>query len=136
MNVIRSLENRGILFKGSTRKITSEEGGRFFNFLKPLIAVGLPLMKNILTPNVLVPLGLTAAASATDAALQKKIYGSGTTTLVFSSEGLGDIMKIVKPLEESGLLIKGVTKTDESEVKEQKVRFLGISWFLSCEVGC
>ena len=127
MNVIRSLENRGILFKGSTRKNTSEEGGRFFNFIKPLIVVGLPLMKNILTPNVLVPLGLTAAASATDAALQKKIYGSGTTTLVFSSEGLGDIMKIVKSLEESGLLIKGVTETDESEVKEQKGRFLGIS---------
>ena len=45
-------------------------------------------------------------------------------------------MKIVKSLEESGLLIKGVTETDESEVKEQKVRFLGISWFLSCDVSC
>ena len=58
IKVIRSLENRGILLKGTTRTITSQEGG-FLNFLKPLMFVGLPLMKNALTPlakNVLVPL--------------------------------------------------------------------------------
>ena len=65
-------------------------------------------------------LGLTAAASATDADIQKKIYGSSTTASVFSNEELNDIMKIVKSLEESGLPIKSVSKTVENEVKEQK----------------
>ena len=62
------------------------------------MSVGLPLVKNVLTPlakNVLVPSGLTAADSATDAAIQKKIYGSGTTTLVFSNAGLNDNLKYV-----------------------------------------
>ena len=55
-------------------------------------------MKNVLIPlanSVLVPLGLTAAVSTTDAAIQKKIYGSGMITLVFSNEDLNDIMKII-----------------------------------------
>ena len=72
----KSLENRGILLKGTTRKITCQEGG-FLNFLRPLITAGLPLMKNVLTPlakGFLIPVGLTATASATDAAIQKKIY--------------------------------------------------------------
>ena len=54
-------------------------------------------MKNVLIPlanSVLVPLGLTAAVSTTDAAIQKKIYGSGMITLVFSNEDLND-MKII-----------------------------------------
>ena len=60
---------------------------------------------------VLVPLGLTAAASATDAAIQKNIFGSETTALIISNEGMEDIMKIIKSHKESGLLIKGVTET-------------------------
>ena len=102
--VIRSLENRHILLKETTRKITSQEGG-FPNFLKPLMSVGLLLMKNVLTSlikSVLVFLGLTAADSSTDATIQKKIYGLGTTTLAFSNENLIDIMKKLKSLEESG----------------------------------
>ena len=66
MKVIKSLENRGILLKGTTRKITNQEG-EFLNFLKPLMTAGLPLMKNVLAPlakSVLIPLGLTAAASS------------------------------------------------------------------------
>ena len=73
--------------------------------------VGLPLMKNVLTSlakNVLLPLGVTAATSATDLSIQKKIYRYGLTTLIFSNEEINDIMKIVKSLEESSLLIKGV----------------------------
>ena len=65
----RSLENRGIFLKRTTREIISLEEG-FLSFLKPLISVGLPLMKNVLTPlakSILVPFGLTAAASAADA---------------------------------------------------------------------
>ena len=64
----------------NTRKITSQEEG-FLNFLRPLIKAGLPLMKNVLTllaKGVLMPLESTAAESATDAAIQKKIFGSGT----------------------------------------------------------
>ena len=79
-------------------------------------------MKNVLTPlakSVLIPLGLTAAASATDAAIQKKIYGSGATELIISNEEMEDIMKIVKLLQESELLIKWI-----SETKEQKGGFL------------
>ena len=58
ITVIKSLENRGILLKGTTRKITSQEGG-FLNILRPLKAAGLPLMKKILTPiakNILLPI--------------------------------------------------------------------------------
>ena len=63
LKVIKSLHNRGILLKGTTRKMTSQGGG-FFNFLKPLISAVLALMKSVLTPlakNVLIPLELTAA---------------------------------------------------------------------------
>ena len=49
-----------------------------------------------LAKSVLVPLGLTAAASATDAAIHKKMFGSGTATLIISNEEMYDIMKIVK----------------------------------------
>ena len=49
IKVIRSLENKTILLKGTTKKITGHEGG-FLNFLKPLITTGLPLMKNVHTP--------------------------------------------------------------------------------------
>ena len=59
VKVISSLENRRLLLKGTTRKITSQEGG-FLNFLKPLVLVGSPLMKNVLTPlakSVFIPLG-------------------------------------------------------------------------------
>ena len=89
----------------------------------------MPLIGNVLKPlakSILVPLGLTAAASATDAAIQKKIYGSGTTTSAFSNEDLNDIMKMVKSLEESGLLIKDISETIENELKEQKGGFLGM----------
>ena len=56
----------------------------------------------VLTPlakSVLLPLGLTAAALATDAATQNKNFASGMTTLIFSNKELDDIMKIVKSLE-------------------------------------
>ena len=56
----------------------------------PLIKVAVPLVKNILAP-----LGITAAASAIDAGIQKKIHGSGTTTIIISNEEINDIMKIL-----------------------------------------
>ena len=87
----------------------------------PLMEVAIPLAKNVLTP-----LGITAAASATDAAIQKKIRGSGTTTLTISSEEMSDIMKIVQALEDSNILLNGVTKTIKNETKEQKGGFLSM----------
>ena len=68
-------------------------------------------------------LGLSGAASATDAVIHKKMFGLGTTTLIIPNEEINDIMKIVKSLEESGLLIKSVSKTIKNEAKEQKGEF-------------
>ena len=62
--------------------------------------------------------------SVVDAAIQKNIYGSGSTALIISNEEMEDIMKIVKLLEESGLLIKGISETIKNEAKEQKGGFL------------
>ena len=64
--------------------------GRFLGRrLGLLLKTGLPLIGNVFKPlakSVLIPLGLTAAASATDAAIHKKIFGSDTTTLIISNE--------------------------------------------------
>ena len=87
----------------------------------PLMKVAIPLAKNVLAP-----LGITAAASATDAGIQNKIHGSGTTTLIISNEEMNDIMKILQALEDSNILLKGVTKTIRNETKEQKGGFLSI----------
>ena len=100
IKVIKFLENRGISFKGTTRKITSQEG-KFLNFLRPLMTNGLPLMKIVLTSlakNVLMPLGLTTAISATDAVIKKNNV-SGTAALIISNEEMEDIIKIVRSLE-------------------------------------
>ena len=67
--------------------------------LGALLEPGLPLIGNVLKPlakSVLIPLGLTSAASATDAAVHRKMFVSGTTTLIISNEEMNDIMKIVK----------------------------------------
>ena len=90
----------------------------------------MPLIGNVLKPlakSILIPLGLPAAASATDAAIHKKMFGSGArlqtskqTPLIILNEGMNNIMKIVKSLEESGLLIKGVSEFIKNEAKEQK----------------
>ena len=126
MKVIKSLENRGILLKGTTRKITSQEGG-FLNFLRLLMTAGLPLMTSILmllAQSVSLPFGLPAAMSATDPAVEKKVYGSGTPALIISNEEMEYIMKIVKSHKESALVIKGIIETINNEAKEQKGGFL------------
>ena len=107
------------------------QSGRFLGRLfGPFLKIELPLIRNVLKPlakSVLIPFGLTAAAAAaaTDAAIHKKMFGSGMTTLI-STEETNDIMKVVKSLEESGLLIKGVRETIENDAKEQKGGFLGM----------
>ena len=106
-----------------------QSGGFLGRLLGPLLKTGLPLIKNVIKPlakSVLIPLGLTAAASAADAGIHKKILGSGNTTLIISNNEIEDIIKIVKSLEDSGLLLKGVTETVQNEVKEQKGGFLSM----------
>ena len=73
-----------------------------------------------------IPLGLSAAASTTDAAIKKEIYGSGITKLIISNDEMEDIMEIVKSLEKSGLLIKGVGETIQNAAKEEKRRSLSM----------
>ena len=68
-------------------------------------------------------MGITAAASAIDAGIQKKIHCSGTTTSIISNQEMNDIMKIVQVFEDSNILLKGVTKTIKNETKEQEGRF-------------
>ena len=83
--------------------------------------IAVPLAKNILPPS-----GIAAAASAIDAGIQKKIHGSGTTTLIISNEEMNDIMKIVQALEDSNSLLKRITKKIKNESKEQKGGFLSM----------
>ena len=115
-----------------------QSGGFLGRLLGPLLKTGLPLIKNVIKPlakSVLIPLGLTAEALTTDAGTHKKILGSGNmTTLTISNDEIHDIIKIVKSLEDSGLLLKGVTKTVQNEVKEQKGG-LGASLLVDLLIG-
>ena len=97
-----------------------QSGGFLGKILGPLLKTGLQLIKNVLkslAKSVLIPLGLTAAASAADAGIQKEILGSVTTTLVISNEKINDIMKIVQALEDSNILLKGVSETIKDKTK-------------------
>ena len=78
----------------------------------PLMKVAMPLAKNVLAP-----LGSTAAMSAIDGSIQKKMHGPGIK-LIIEEEDMKDIMKIIEALENSGILLKGVSKTIENETKE------------------
>ena len=87
-----------------------QSGGYLGRLSVLFLKTSLTLMKNVLKPLAkcfLIPLELTAAALATDAAIQKKIFGSEMTTLIISNKEMNDIMIIIKPLEDAGLLIKG-----------------------------
>ena len=108
-----------------------QSGGFLGRLLGPLLKTGLPIIKYVIKPlakSVLIPLGLTAAASAADAGIHKKILGTGhnTTILIISNNEIEDIIKIVKSLENFGLLLKGVNETVQNEVKEQKGGFLSM----------
>ena len=98
--------------------------GEFLDkFLGPLLKTGLPLMKNLIKPlaeSVLIPLVLTASASAADVGMHKTFLGSGTTTLMILNDEMKDVIKIVKSLKDSDLLLEGVSKTIQNEAKEQK----------------
>ena len=88
--------------KLSKAQLNQMQKGEFLRFLAPLLKSG--LLKSVI--KLMGMLGLTAAASATDAAINKKILGSGNhTTLVISNDDMQDLLKIVKSLEDSGLLL-------------------------------
>ena len=109
-----------------------QSGGFLGRLLGPLLKTGLHLMKSVIKPlakSVLITLGITAAASAADAGIHKKILGSGhnnNTTLIISNGEMDDILKIVKSLEDSGVLLKGVSETIQHEAKEQRGGFLSM----------
>ena len=105
------------LSKAQIKKIIQSGGflGKTLSKLAgPLMKVAMPLAKNVLAP-----LGLTAAMSAIDGGIQKKIHGSGVK-LIIEQEDKKDIMKIIKALKNSGILLKGVSKAIKNETKEQK----------------
>ena len=115
------------LSKAQIKKIIQSGGflGKLLSKLAgPLMKAALPLAKNVLAP-----LGLTAAMSAIDGSIQKKIHGSGATKgagvkLIIEQEDMNDIIKHIKALENSGILRKGVSKAIKNETKEQKGGFL------------
>ena len=95
----------------------------------PLLKIGLSLIGNVLKPwtkRVLIQSGSTSEASAIDAAMHRKMFGSVVTTLIASNAEMNDIIKIVKSLEEWALLIKGVSETINNESKKQKGGFPGM----------
>ena len=102
-----------------------QSGGFLGNLLSklagPLMKVAMPLAKNVLAP-----LGLTAAMCVIDGSIKKKMLGSGTTTLIISNDEMNDIIKIVKSLENSGVILKGVSETIQHGTKEQRGGFLSM----------
>ena len=110
-----------------------QSGGFLGKLLGPLLKIGLPLINSVIKPlakSVLVLLGLTAAASTADAEIHKKVLGSGSdhnnTILIISNDEVDDILKIVKSLEDSGVLLKGVSETIQNEAEEQRGGFLSM----------
>ena len=111
------------LSKAQIKKLIQSGGflGKLLSKLAgPLMKVAMPLAKNALAP-----LGLTTAMSAIDGSIQKKIHGSGVK-LIIEQEDMNDIMKIIEALENSSILLKGVSKTIENETKELRGGFLSM----------
>ena len=102
-----------------------QSGGFLGNLLGKLagllMKVAMPLAKNVLAP-----LGLSAAMSAIDGSIKTKMLVSGATTLIISNDEMDGILKIVKSLEDSGVLLKGVSETIQHEAKEQRGGFLSM----------
>ena len=114
-------------------------GGFLGRLLRPLLKTGLPLMKNVikeLAKSVLIPLVWTAAASAEDAEIHKKVLGSAhhpsdstshdNTILIISNDEIEDVIKIAKSFEDSRILLKGVSETTQNEAKGEKGGFLSM----------
>ena len=117
-------KNRSVDIKLSKTQLSKmiQSGGFLGNLLGKLAGpLAGPLAKNVLAP-----LGISAAMSTIDGSIKKKMFGSGTTTSIISNDEINDILKIVKSLENSGLLLKGVSETIQHEAKEQRGGFLSM----------
>ena len=123
-NAINNILTTDIKLNKAQIKKLIQSGGFLGKLLRklagPLMKVATPLAKNVLSP-----LGLTAAMSAIDGSIQRKIHGSGVK-LIIEQEGMNDIMKIIEGLDNSGILLKGVSKTIENKTKEQRGGFLSM----------
>ena len=116
------------LSKNQISKLIQSRGflGRL---LCPLLKTGLPLIKKVIKPlvkSVLIPLGLTAAASVAAAGIHNKLLGSGRTTLIISNDQMKDVIKKVKSLEDLCLLLEGVSQGIQNEAKEKRGGFLSM----------
>ena len=123
-NIRKAFANRTSTdIKFSKAQLTRMQRGGFLRFLAPLLKPGLPLLKSVIKPLGL--LGLTAVASVTDVAINKTVLGSGShTTLIIFNDDMQDLLKIVKSLEGSGLLLDGILKQQNMKLKSKKVAFL------------
>ena len=117
-NAIKNNLSADIKFRKAQLKKLIQSGDFLGKLLSkiagPLMKVAMPLAKNVLAP-----LGITAAMSAIDGNIQKKMRGD-RIKLMIDNEDMNDIMKIIKALEKSGILLSGIGKIIENEVKEQK----------------
>ena len=122
-NIIRKAfaKNTSIDIKISKTQLSKMiQSGRFLGNLLDKLAGQLMKVAMPLAKNVLAPLGLSAAMSEIDGSIKKKMLGSGATTLIISNDEMDDILKIVKSLENSGVLLKGVSETIQHETNEQR----------------
>ena len=111
--------------KLSKAQLTKMKKGGFLRFLAPLLKCGLPLLKSVIKP--LDMLGLTAAASAADAAFNKRnLRSGGLTRIITFNDDMQDLLKTVNSLKDSGLLLDGITETVKNETKEQTGGFLSM----------
>ena len=122
-NIENNLQTDIKLSKAQIKKIIMSGGalGSILGKLAgPLLKIATPLATKFLPV-----LGLSAAMSGIDGAIPKRIHGGGTT-LVISNEELDDIMKIIQALEDSDILLKGISKTIKNDIKEQNGNGLGM----------
>ena len=123
-NAINNNMSTDIKFSRAQLKKLIQSGGFLGKLLSklagPLMKAAMPLAQNVSSP-----LGLTAAMSAIDGSIQNKMHGRGIK-LMIEDEDMNDIMKIINALEKSGILLNGVGKTIENEIKEQKSGFLSM----------
>ena len=124
VNKLRSQDSANIKFSKTQITKMSQSGG----FLGSLMRFALPLLKNVIAP-----IGLTAAMSAADAGIQKKVRGYGQSggnmsdiTFTISTKDMNDIMQIIQALEERGIIVPGTSQTVSEEIQEQRGGFLGM----------
>ena len=128
-NLRKTFSNHASIYiRFSKAQLTKMQKEGFLEFLMPLLKSGLPLLKSVI--EILGVLGLTAAASATDATINKKMLRYGNhTKLIISNDDVQDLLKIVKSLKDSDILLDGITETVKNDVKKQRSGFLSMALY-------